>query len=70
MGGAGCAGRVFGDAQGDGAATDWHALALPSSRERYAKLSIDLRLGDRSIGTIEEAVSGQIGVGELAEPRR
>ena len=43
------------------------APALPRFRERYPKLSIDLRLGDRFADLIEEGIDVAIRVGELAD---
>jgi DNA-binding transcriptional LysR family regulator len=43
--------------------------ALPGFRERYPKLSIDLRLGDRFADLIEEGIDVAIRVGELADSR-
>jgi DNA-binding transcriptional LysR family regulator len=43
--------------------------ALPRLRERYPKLSIDLRLNDRIVDIIEEGIDVAIRVGELADSR-
>jgi DNA-binding transcriptional LysR family regulator len=43
--------------------------ALPRFRERYPKLSVDLRLGDRVVDIIEEGIDVAIRVGELADSR-
>ncbi|GJD93001.1 LysR family transcriptional regulator [Methylobacterium iners] len=45
------------------------APALPRFRERYPKLSVDLRLGDRYVDLIEEGIDVAIRVGELADSR-
>jgi DNA-binding transcriptional LysR family regulator len=45
------------------------APALPRFRERYPKVSIDLRLGDQFVDLIEEGVDVAIRVGELADSR-
>ncbi len=44
------------------------APALPRFRERYPKLAIDLRLGDRFVDLIEEGIDVAIRVGDLADP--
>ncbi|TWB68425.1 LysR family transcriptional regulator [Nitrospirillum amazonense] len=43
--------------------------ALPRFRERYPKLSIDLRLSDRMVDIIEEGIDIAIRVGDLADTR-
>jgi DNA-binding transcriptional LysR family regulator len=43
--------------------------ALPRFRERYPKLSVDLRLTDRIIDIIDEGIDVAIRVGELADSR-
>ncbi|WP_426426094.1 LysR family transcriptional regulator [Bradyrhizobium genosp. A] len=43
--------------------------ALPRFRERYPKLMIDLRLGDRLVDLIEEGIDVAIRVGDLADTR-
>lgn len=43
--------------------------ALPRFRERYPKLALDLRLGDRKADIIEEGVDVAIRVGELDDSR-
>ncbi|MBR0734432.1 LysR family transcriptional regulator [Bradyrhizobium japonicum] len=43
--------------------------ALPRLRERFPKLTIDLRLGDRLIDLIEEGIDVAIRVGDLADSR-
>jgi DNA-binding transcriptional LysR family regulator len=43
--------------------------ALPRFRERYPKLSVDLRLIDRIIDIIEARIDVAIRVGELADSR-
>ncbi|WP_458098329.1 LysR substrate-binding domain-containing protein [Roseomonas sp. WA12] len=43
--------------------------ALPRFRERYPRLSVDLRLSDRVVDLIEEGVDVAIRVGELADSR-
>lgn len=45
------------------------ALALPRFRERYSKLSIDLRLGDRFTDLIEEGIDVAVRVGQGADSR-
>jgi DNA-binding transcriptional LysR family regulator len=45
------------------------APALPRFRERYPKLSVDLRLGDRYTDIIEEGFDVAIRVGDLADSR-
>ena len=45
------------------------APALPRFRERYPKLSVDLRLGDRFADLIEEGIDVAIRVGELSDSR-
>ncbi|MCF4124408.1 LysR family transcriptional regulator [Methylobacterium sp. SyP6R] len=45
------------------------APALPRFRERYPRLSIDLRLGDRFADLIEEGIDVAIRVGELSDSR-
>ncbi|GJD66514.1 HTH-type transcriptional regulator PgrR [Methylobacterium frigidaeris] len=45
------------------------APALPRFRERYPRLSVDLRLGDRFADIIEEGIDIAIRVGELADSR-
>jgi DNA-binding transcriptional LysR family regulator len=45
------------------------APALPLFRERYPKLSIDLRLGDRIVDLIEEGIDIAVRVGELSDSR-
>jgi DNA-binding transcriptional LysR family regulator len=43
--------------------------ALPRFRERYPRLSIDLRLGDHFIDLIEEGIDVAIRVGDLSDSR-
>jgi DNA-binding transcriptional LysR family regulator len=43
--------------------------ALPLFRERYPKLVIDLRIGDRYVDLIEEGIDVAIRVGDLADSR-
>lgn len=43
--------------------------ALPRFRERYPKVAIDLRLGDRTADIIEDGIDVAIRVGELADSR-
>ncbi|RVU13985.1 LysR family transcriptional regulator [Methylobacterium oryzihabitans] len=45
------------------------APALPRFRERYPKLAVDLRLGDRFADLIEEGIDVAIRVGELSDSR-
>ena len=45
------------------------APALPRFRERYPKVAIDLRLGDRYVDLIEEGVDIAIRVGDLGDSR-
>lgn len=45
------------------------APALPRFRERYPKLSLDLRLSDRFVDLIEEGIDVAIRVGELGDSR-
>lgn len=45
------------------------APALPRFRERYPRLSVDLRLSDRFADLIEEGIDVAIRVGELADSR-
>jgi DNA-binding transcriptional LysR family regulator len=45
------------------------APALPRFRERYPKLMVDLRLGDRFVDLIEEGIDVAIRVGDLADSR-
>ncbi|WP_043367397.1 LysR family transcriptional regulator [Belnapia sp. F-4-1] len=45
------------------------APALPRFRERYPKLAVDLRLTDRMVDIVEEAIDVAIRVGELADSR-
>lgn len=45
------------------------APALPRFRERYPKLSVDMRLGDRFLDLIEEGIDVAIRVGDLADTR-
>lgn len=45
------------------------APALPRFRERYPKLSVDLRLGDRFADLVEEGIDVAIRVGELSDSR-
>ena len=43
--------------------------ALPRFRERYPKLSVDLRLSDRIVDIIEEGIDVAVRVGDLADSR-
>jgi DNA-binding transcriptional LysR family regulator len=43
--------------------------ALPRFRDRYPRLSVDLRLSDRMVDIIEEGIDVAIRVGELADSR-
>jgi DNA-binding transcriptional LysR family regulator len=45
------------------------APALPRFRERYPKLSVDLRLGDQFVDLIDEGVDVAIRVGDLEDSR-
>ena len=45
------------------------APALPRFRERYPKLSVDLRLGDRITDLIEEGIDVAVRVGHVADSR-
>ncbi|WP_128565308.1 LysR family transcriptional regulator [Methylobacterium crusticola] len=45
------------------------APALPRFRERFPKLSVDLRLGDRFADLIEEGIDVAIRVGDLSDSR-
>ncbi|WP_342214168.1 MULTISPECIES: LysR substrate-binding domain-containing protein [unclassified Pseudomonas] len=45
------------------------APALPSFRERYPTLAIDLRLGDQFSDIIEQGIGVAIRVGNLADSR-
>ena len=45
------------------------APALPRLRERYPKLSIDLRLSDRIVDLIEEGIDVAVRVGDLVDSR-
>lgn len=45
------------------------APALPRFRERYPKLSVDLRLGDRITDLIEEGIDVAVRVGHVADNR-
>ena len=45
------------------------APALPRFRERYPKLSVDLRLGDRVTDLIEEGIDVAVRVGHVADSR-
>jgi DNA-binding transcriptional LysR family regulator len=45
------------------------APALPRFRDRYPRLSIDLRLGDRFVDLIDEGIDVAIRVGDLADSR-
>jgi DNA-binding transcriptional LysR family regulator len=45
------------------------APALPRFRDRYPRLSVDLRLGDRFADLIEECIDVAIRVGELSDSR-
>lgn len=46
------------------------APALPELRDRYPRLSVDLRLSDRLVDIIEESFDIAIRVGDLADSRR
>jgi DNA-binding transcriptional LysR family regulator len=45
------------------------APAMPRFRERYSKLTVDLRLSDRMADLVEEGIDVAIRVGELADSR-
>jgi DNA-binding transcriptional LysR family regulator len=45
------------------------APALPAFRQRYPKVTIDLRLGDRYIDLIEEGIDVALRVGEIGDSR-
>jgi DNA-binding transcriptional LysR family regulator len=45
------------------------APAMPRFRERYPKLTVDLRLSDRMVDLVEEGIDVAIRVGELADSR-
>jgi DNA-binding transcriptional LysR family regulator len=45
------------------------APALPRFRDRYPRLSVDLRLGDRFVDLIDEGIDVAIRVGDLADSR-